>query len=268
MTICRRVLLPLAAMLATGCVTQTNYDGPGPRYSGVVNGDAAAQNVPDTIRIVSYNIEFAFKVDSAIVVLADPLLRNADIVLLQEMDAHGAERIASALGMHHVYYPATKHMRTGRDFGNAVLSRWPIRSDAKILLPHLAAIGESRRIATAATIEIGEMQIRVYSAHLGTVANINADQRTEQFETLLADAAPFDRVIIGGDMNDPDIGSVARDRGYAWPTAREPRTAKIGRLDHVFLKGLAPARENGSGTIVDNHHASDHKPIWALAILR
>lgn len=41
-----------------------------------------------------------------------------------------------ALGMSWVYYPAIFRHRSDKDFGNAVLSRWPIIADKKIVLPH------------------------------------------------------------------------------------------------------------------------------------
>ena len=41
---------------------------------------------PDTLRLASFNIEFALQVDSALAVLSsDPGLRGADILLLQEI---------------------------------------------------------------------------------------------------------------------------------------------------------------------------------------
>jgi endonuclease/exonuclease/phosphatase family metal-dependent hydrolase len=92
-----------------------------------------------TLRIVSFNIEFGVHVDSAIGLLtSDPALRAADVILLQEMDGEGTERVADALGFWYVYFPAIYHLRTHREFGNAVLSRWPIVEDRKILLPHTA----------------------------------------------------------------------------------------------------------------------------------
>lgn len=256
-----------ASMLASGCAYATNYEAAGPRYAAPLVTPAPA-HVPDTLRVVSFNIAFAKQIDSAIVALNDPALRDADVVLLQEMDAPGTARIASALRMGYVYYPATKHPKTRRDFGNAVLSRWPIIEDRKIVLPHLALIGQTQRIATGVTLQIGDMAVRVYSVHLGTVANINLEQRREQMQTIMADAGRYAHVIIGGDMNDSRVGAFARENGYAWPTQDGPRTATATRLDHVFLKGIAASLSNGSGTVLNNHHASDHRPIWALAVLR
>ncbi len=263
-----RTCLPmlLSLMCAAGCVTQTNYEAGAPRYSGAV--PAPPRMHADTIRIASFNIEFAFRVDNAIRVLASPELRDADVLLLQEMDAAGVERIAAAMGMGYVYYPATKHFRTGRDFGNAVLSRWPIIEDARIVLPHVAAIGASVRTATAATVRVGDIEMRVYSAHLGTVANVTSAERADQLRIILEDAKPYERVIIGGDMNHPDVGRQAMDAGYLWPTRRGPRTAAAGRLDHMYFKGIGVAHIDGSGTVTADYDASDHRPIWALAILR
>ena len=91
-------LLVLAAVL--GCATGRNYTDPdGPRYAG---GTAVVTGVTNAaaLRVVSFNIEYALRVDSAIAVLAgDPALRNADVILLQEMDENGTRRIADTLGM-------------------------------------------------------------------------------------------------------------------------------------------------------------------------
>ncbi len=259
--------IALIAIALAACATQRNYETAGPRHAGSATPLTAP--VPkDTIRIVSFNIEYAYHIDSAIVALQERELRDADILLLQEMDAEGTRRIAAAMRMGYVYYPATRHLRTGRDFGNAVLSRWPIVADEKILLPHLAMFGDSRRAATAATLRVGETDIRVYSAHLGTVANVTTAERRNQMQVIVDDAKRFDRVVIGGDLNDPLIAAVAFEQGYAWPTRKGPRTGPVGRLDHILLKGIASALEGGSGTLLDNHQSSDHRPIWALAILR
>jgi endonuclease/exonuclease/phosphatase family metal-dependent hydrolase len=221
------------------------------------------------LRIVSFNIEYALRVDSALTVLiSEPALRDADIVLLQEMDAPATRYLARMLGMWWVYYPATLHLRHKRDFGNAVLSRWPIIEDAKIMLPHNARLVGTARTATAATVRVGNVDIRVYSAHLGTYVNVTGDQRRAQLRAILADAQAYPRVILGGDMNDPGVGVVARDAGYAWPTETGPRTAAIGRLDHIFFKGLSIPDSAAAGTVLDVHNSSDHRPVWAVALLR
>jgi endonuclease/exonuclease/phosphatase family metal-dependent hydrolase len=202
-----------------------------------------------------------------VVLTSDPAVRDADVILLQEMDAPSAKRIADTLGMHYVYYPALFHTRTRRDFGNAVLSRWPIVEDAKLILPHTSRYAGTHRTATAAMIRVRDSLVRVYSTHLGTAADVSGASRRDQLRAILADAERHRRVIIGGDMNDIDVGPVARTLGYAWPTEGIPRSNLFGRWDHIFIKGLA-VPDGASGTVMDDRGTGDHRPVWALALLR
>ena len=157
--------------------------------------------------------------------------------------------------------------RSKRHFGNAVLSRWPIVEDKRIVLPHHGRFARTQRTATAATIQVGESLVRVYSTHLGTMTDVEPASRRDQLRAILADAARYPRVVLGGDMNDVGVGRVAREEGYNWPTERGPDTSWLGRLDHIFLKGLASPDSAAAGTVLDVRKASDHLPVWAVAIL-
>jgi endonuclease/exonuclease/phosphatase family metal-dependent hydrolase len=219
--------------------------------------------------VVSFNIEFAMRMDRAMVLLTkDSVLRRADILLLQEMDEKATKRVADALGFWYVYYPAIFHLRTHRLFGNAILSRWPIVEDAKVVLPHVSRFARTQRIATAATIRVGSRLVRVYSTHLGTMSDVGAGARRDQLRTILADAARYSSVILGGDMNDAGVGRLPRDLGYVWPTEHGPPSSRLGRLDHIFLKGFVSPDSGSSGAVLDASDASDHLPVWAVGILR
>lgn len=264
-------LLVVAA--SGGCAPGMNYsNADGPRYAGGVTQLAlagfAASAPPAALRLVTFNVRFGEQVDSAIAVLRQtPELDQADIVALQEVDAAGTERIARSLGMSWVYYPATLHPKFDRDFGNAVLSRWPIVADRKVMLPHLGRFRRTARTTTAATIVVGATPLRVYSAHLGAWGEIGTRARHEQAQVILADAAAYPRVAILGDMNSYKLGALFRSAGYAWATEHNPRTFERGqRLDHVFLKGVTLARDGATGVISDNRRASDHLPVWALIL--
>jgi endonuclease/exonuclease/phosphatase family metal-dependent hydrolase len=261
------VLFALTLALAA-CRTGINYPGlSGPRFTGAVESSVADSSA--ALRVVSFNIKYAQRVDSAISVLtSEAALQNADIILLQEMDESGTKQIADTLGMSFVYYPATFHIKHQKHFGNAVLSRWPIVADEKLVLPHIARFTRTQRIATAATVRVHESLVRVYSTHLGTPADVGPGSRREQLSTILKDASGFDRVVIGGDFNNHGVGKVARDSGYAWPTEKGPRTMLIGRWDHIVFKGLMSPDSAGSGTIGNVRHASDHKPVWAVGVLK
>ena len=253
---CLCVLVALAA-----CVPpSTNLTDPlGPRHAGPLPGPPPA-NAGDEVRVVSFNLKEGEAIQEAADMLRDDDdLRDADVVLLQEMDAVGAEWIADALGMAWVYYPAT--LRGGRGFGNAVLSRWPIVDDQKVILPHVGRLRGTQRSATATTVMVREIPIRVYSVHLATIIDQSLEERRSQLRAVLDHAGDAPRVIIGGDLNAESIGEVAVDRGYAWPTRDGPRTSFVGRLDHVFFRGLAPA---GAGAATELRDASDHVPVWAV----
>lgn len=219
--------------------------------------------------IASFNIANAVQIDSAIVVFkTTPELRDLDVVLLQEMDEPGAHRIADALQMHYVYYPAQLRKNTGREWGNAVLSRWPFKDDEKLMLPHMNGPATTMRAATGVTLSINGRDVRVYSTHLGTVWNVTPSQRDDQLRAILEDATRFERVLIGGDFNSTSVAKVAYNVGYEWPTRHIGRTISVGTLDHVVTKGFVIPQNEQAGVVVDNHHASDHKPIWARVVLR
>jgi endonuclease/exonuclease/phosphatase family metal-dependent hydrolase len=261
-----RLPLILCAVLICSCRTGRNYpDATGPRYADTVV--AIAPRASDTLRVVSFNIEFAREIDAAIALMkADSALSAPDVLLLQEMDSAGAARVARAFGMAFVYYPAIYHKRARRDVGNAVLSRWRIVEDAKLILPHPSRYAGTHRVATAATLLVGDARVRVYSTHLGTPADLSGAEREEQLRAIATDAAPYERVIIAGDMNSGDVGRVLVPAGFCWPTRAGPKTATLGRIDHIFVRGLS-ASSARSGTGPSSKGVSDHRAIWSVAVL-
>src|SRR5262249_6630529 len=149
------------------------------------------------LRVVTFNVEWGKKVDVVAGLMRDtPSLRDADLMCLQEMDPRGVERLAGALGYDYVYYPAVYHPRAHQDFGNALLTRLPLLEDRKIILPERNRFRDMQRVAVGATVEIGGARVRVYCLHLETATGIEGPQRRHQVEAVLADAAPFPRVIV------------------------------------------------------------------------
>ena len=267
----RAVAALLAGLSTAGCRAVLNYPSPlGPRYAGRSASPTVAPAAQQAVRVVSYNVQWGKHVDRAIQVLQTRApLPDADIVVLQEMDAEGTRRIADALGMAWVYYPAVVHPKRGRDFGNAVLSRWPIVADGKLMLPHIGGLRHAQRTATAATVLVGSVSVRVYSAHLGTPSDIRPSRRRDQAQTILADAAAYPLVIVAGDMNSHGIGKEFRAGGFLWPTEHNGFTTAVFNWDHIFFKGfvaLDPARKS-AGIVRDTLGTSDHDPVWAVAQL-
>jgi len=257
------VVALLVAATLTGCVSYRNYtDLEGPRFGAPV--PAGVRPPADgVLHVASFNIEWGEYIERAVeVVLDTPELNEADVLLLQEVDRAGAQRMAGALGVGWVYYPASE--RNGRDFGNAVLSPWPIEDDGKLILPHTARFGDSQRTATRARVRVEGMSVVVYSAHLAVPLNQSLGDRRDQFRTILMDAPEDGPVVIGGDLNSEIVPEMALEEGYDWPTREGPRTTEFMRADHILFRGFRAVEEGPrAGTVRDTCGASDHLPVWA-----
>jgi endonuclease/exonuclease/phosphatase family metal-dependent hydrolase len=243
----------------TGCASAVNYSDPqGPLHAG----GRGLHDADPAIRIVTFNIAYGRRIDRAIQCFGKPPLKGADIVLLQEMHAPGAEKIARALDMHFAYYPSS--VRPGeRDMGTGVLSPWPIEATEKLILPHTTRVMHRSRTAAMAVVRIEGVAVRVYSLHLGSPFGLSGGQRGDQAEAVLAHARGWaGPVIIGGDLNSKSIGKRFEAAGYRWLTKDVGRTVGPFSFDHVYVRGLAaPSRAGADRTCRD---ASDHSPVWAL----
>lgn len=220
---------------------------------------------------MSWNIRFGIEVDAAIdeLLRVDELVRP-DLLLLQEMDEHGSERIAAALGANHVFCSVAAHRKSSRAFGNAIVTPWPI-SDAEMLgLPHVAPVSGHPRAAMRARVSVADQDVLAYSVHTETAA-LRLRRRVEQFERIAADVVDQDaeQVIVGGDFNTVTTRGVeALRRSMATAGLHRasmdagPSFRRAGRevpLDHLFVAGLAPKVVG----VVPSTAASDHFPLWA-----
>jgi endonuclease/exonuclease/phosphatase family metal-dependent hydrolase len=255
----------LALLAGIGCAPASNLMDPaGPRFAADY-ASASAPSARGPIRVVSFNIRYAQEIPRATALLRRPPLAGADLIALQEMDETGVDRIARSLGLDYVYYPATIHPTTGRYFGPAILSRWPIERSWKVILPHPSRTRGQRRTATAAIVRIRDVPVLAYAVHLETPVQITPGEREDQARTILADAASFaGPVVIAGDFNGEEIGLTMRRAGYRWLTDGVGPTVSFFSWDHIFARGLRPARPGPSaGVVRRTNGASDHRPVWA-----
>ena len=256
----------LAAVSLAGCASVHNYlDVEGPRYAG---GPSPAPTVgpraDGSLRLVTFNVEYAKRIPEAIAALRADALRGADVITLQEMDAPGTAAIAEALGLNYVYYPASRPS-TGRDFGNAVLSPWPIEASHKVLLPGLSRGTHQARAAVAASVRVDGRTIIIYSVHLTSPWGMGGGGRARQVEAILADAeGSADPVVLAGDFNSHGVGERVVARGFLWPTRKIGHSVGPFSYDHVFVRGLRPAEGVSAGVAKAGPKASDHWPVWAL----
>ncbi len=254
-----------AVAFSAGCATAQNYlDPEGPRYVG--QAGLPERPLPGPIlHVVTFNVAYGRRVPEAIAALRTAPLRDADVLTLQEMDAPGVAAIADALGMSYVYYPSSKPPQTGRDFGNAVLSPWPIESSHKVLLPGLSHGTHQARAAVAATVRVGGRPITVYSVHLTSPWGMGGGGRAHQVDAVLADAARVTGpVIVAGDFNSSGVGQRFADRGFAWPTRDVGHSISLFSYDHILLRDLPLSEPARVGVAKAGPRASDHWPVWAV----
>jgi endonuclease/exonuclease/phosphatase family metal-dependent hydrolase len=287
MSTLHRCAVLLVLPVLAGCARSINYTDPaGPRFAGASevepaatwtgpHVEAAAASValarvptPDSLRVVTFNVRYSQQTELAIELLqTSPELRKADIVMLQEMNEDAAAETAAALGMNYVYYPAVLHPVPKKNFGNALLSRWPITDDEKLILPSRSVSRGGQRVAVVATVLVGNERVRVYAVHLSTILEVWFTGQTYQIQALLESARGYDRVIMAGDMNSHDnVGALFTNAGYFWPSRNTgPTTHKLFAVDHVFARGFTVG---GSGAVQHNLGASDHLPVWASLAFR
>lgn len=249
-----------------------NYAGlDGPRFAGEYAPELSA--FEGELTVITWNIRFAEEVETAVSELQTiPELQDADILLLQEMDEQGVDIIARELGYNYVYYPASVHSHHNRNFGNAILAKWPITDDKKLMLPHENPSNEQQRNAVVGTVTIEGEEIRVYSVHTETYW-LSQSRRNAQAEAMVADilAEPEQGlVIVGGDFNSvtdadgedlDDIFALAGLERVSAGAGPSVEVAGVGiEADHLFARGFTP-KDNG---VYQNTTASDHFPVWAV----
>ncbi len=265
----------ISALTASGCslakyginYTQTIE----PRYANFEISEAtASQNT--TIRAVTYNIRFAKKIDEAVDILSShPELAGADILLLQEMDERGVEQIARRLGYNYVYYPAVFHPIPQQNFGNAILSKWPILRDDKIILPDDEADDKKlQRIAASALLDVNGHNVLVFSIHMHI--SLKPFVRSFQMKRILNSVPDnVEHCIVAGDFNTfTQVGYYAvltpmEENGFELATKELGWTYRYWytanrkfALDHIFTKNFETVN---AGKIIDRS-ASDHIPVW------
>lgn len=223
-----------------------------------------------TVHVVTWNIQFGLEAAAAAEALGSiESLRSADLILLQEMDEAGTELIAQEIGANHVFAAPGPHRQTGRSFGNAVLSKWPLSDSGVIALPHKSALQGQERLVLGAVASVGSASIAACSVHT-EVPTLSPSKRRRQFEELARATSRWEHLpfVVGGDFNtltERGVGAVdrameavgaSRVSAGADPTLR--RGGREFALDHIYARGLAPV----DCGVVRGLGASDHRPLW------
>jgi endonuclease/exonuclease/phosphatase family metal-dependent hydrolase len=144
-----------------------------------------------------------------------------DVVCLQEVVANEkgnqAEWLASELGDWSVAYAGEPLAGGAARFGNAVLSRWPIETDASAQLPYVPDELEVQRVVAHARTG----GVDVFSTHLAWQLH-DAALRERQVQALVEfmsdrtdPAAPLGPIVAGDFNAEPDSSAVRYLSGLA-----------------------------------------------------
>lgn len=264
------LLVLMLIIIATRTPAENYTDEAGPVYSGSYAEEPATFD--GSLKVVCWNLNFATRVDKAIDEFRKtPELRDADIILLQEMDEDGVEKVAQSLGYNYIYYPAAVHRRYNRKFGNAILSKWPLSDPQKIILSDSYGGLKHNRITTRALVDLGEQQIAAYSVHLDMVWMLPG-QNEIPLDVLVHRVGMEDvSTVVGGDFNSWSSGSIEMlDERFGEIGLQRvsqgsgPTLETFGGLqlttDHIFASEIFKSQTG----IWPQPKVSDHSAVWAI----
>jgi endonuclease/exonuclease/phosphatase family metal-dependent hydrolase len=240
----------------------------------------AAEQLPagtNTFRVMTYNIHHGEGLDGKIDLerIASLIRSNrADIVAVQEVDkgvARTARRdfpaeLAKLTGMSCLF--SNNFSYQGGEYGNAILSRFPVLAVTNHLLPRVIT-NESRGVLQA-TLQLQSGPVLFMATHFGAHRDEADRLASADFVQKLIQSGPALPVILAGDFNAvPSSETIRRLRKVledAWSVAGQgegfsfPVNPPVKRIDYIWYvprRGLHPVRAQ-----VGYSDASDHLPVW------
>ncbi|TWU48554.1 Endonuclease/Exonuclease/phosphatase family protein [Rubripirellula tenax] len=235
---------------------------------------------PIEVRVLSYNIHHGegvdHKLDLARIARVIASVRP-DIVALQEVDKNvkrsgGVDQTAEIAKLTRMNFVFGENISLqGGQYGNAILSRWPITQHANRLLPNLDH-GEQRGVLQASVQEpVTGTPVMILATHF--------DHRPDDAERIASAQAINELVakhrqtpaILAGDMNDGPGSKTLLELKRHWtdnsdkPMPTIPVAQPTKQIDFVLFrpKELWSAIET---RVLDETVASDHRAI--LTVLR
>lgn len=204
---------------------------------------------------------------------------DADIIGLNEVDKHFSKRslnknqiswLANHLNMEHAFSPSISIQSKGsnmRQYGNALLSRYPIISKKTHLFNNISGIIEGRSLLDT-TIQIQRQLFQVNVTHL----SLNPFIHKKQIDFIVNQCHKYSHpIIMMGDLNMKPgsrgwrkLTNVFQDawdisgqgEGFTYPSLR-PRT----RLDYIFVSQNIKVID--AKVVTKMPIASDHLPLTA-----
>ena len=239
------------------------------------------------LRLITYNIHKCIggvdrKYDPARIL--DTIAHyEPDLVLLQEVDDRAkrsrrhrqVDLLGDLLGLRHRTYFPNVRVRGGGEYGNAILSRFPLTGTNNIDLTippkkRRSVLHARYRVRLPGARGVQTRTVHVYNMHLG----LSGIERRIQLKKFL-DSHPFSRlhdrtpVIVAGDFNDvwgtlgKKLLAPAGFRGLARQLKTFPAYAPVRPLDSIWVRGDVRIRDARRSRLALAKKASDHLPLVA-----
>ena len=229
------------------------------------------------LRILSYNIHHAEGVDGKLDVprIAQVILSvDPDLVALQEVDKNtirtgkvnqGIE-LSRLTKMNSVF--GSNITFQGGQYGNAILSKFPIIKNKNFLLPNVDS-GEQRGLLQSQIQISNKENILFFSTHL--------DHRRSDTERL-ASAKAINQIIsldnkspaiLAGDFNDVPDSPTLNELGKVWLRTNKkilrtiPASKPSRQIDYIFVQPKERWKIIES-QVLDEDIASDHRAIFSI----
>ncbi len=221
------------------------------------------------LRVLTYNIRSGTDILGRQRLVAQAqAVRDAapDLVLLQEVaSSRQAERIAEAAGLSHLAYGEARSTAAG-DFGNAILSRWPLHDVDNRRVPRSRIAPEARAVL-AASVDVDGVPLHAIATHFGLLPGEPELSTATVLEIVATVSEP---IVLGGDFNRPVSSAACHRRlrkyltdcastGGRVPRASFPSLRPVLRLDYVYVRDLRVC-----DVAVLSSTASDHRPLLAV----
>ena len=217
------------------------------------------------MRVATYNVHKCRGMDGRVNMdrIVDVLRElSADVIALQEVVGKQADTIAESVKMGFVF--GKNRMHRGSDYGNVVLSRFPIQSMRNY---DLSVSGREQRGCLRADLDLHGEILHVFNVHLGTALLERRHQgRKLVAAELLGDISLESPRVLLGDFNEWTRGLTTRLLRSHMKSADFRRRSYPGllpflHLDHIYYDpALALDRVKLHRTRL-SLLASDHLPL-------
>ncbi|MDQ8205527.1 endonuclease/exonuclease/phosphatase family protein [Pelagicoccus sp. SDUM812003] len=197
----------------------------------------------------------------------------ADVVALQEVYDETDKQRQFLAALHesaypHVAYGPTLHHPERGDYGNVLLSKWPLKNLQRI---DLSVPGREPRGAIRATIEMPSLKLDLTATHLGlsrTERNLQLAILFKRWGNAFHRASLRRPLVLMGDLNEwlprSSILSKLENRFGATASFRSfPSTFPLFSLDHIFARPRGIVQTIGTEQSEPFRYASDHLPLVA-----